>query len=1288
MDSSTRHARNNPRAEAGPFSVLFFWWTKSFFKICYKKVLTEENLHSPLKTDLSRTLGDELQKQWDNAYKKHGGPPSLLKILFITFRWKILELFVLVTLFMICRLCQPVILGKVLEYFQVHSKMPQNEMIMYSGILAIAFMLMAFVCHHHYFKAVHYGMQMRVACGSLIYRKSLRLGQATVQDAATGQLVNLLSNDVARFDRVFINTIQLPLLPFAAAFIAFQLWNIAQWAGIIGFFVVICITALQGCLGNCFSRLRYRIAQNTDARIKLMTEIISAIQVIKMYTWEKPFSAMVTKIRRKEVRFFKLFAFLFGILHTLLGLTDRCGLFGTVTTVILLGGHISIDKIYVMYIYFNILTTAICFWFMMGIVDKAETLVSVKRLQEFMVLEEFNGTTHDDSCDNNNPPEIRVKMENVTAKWRESEVLSSVTFTATEGQLVIVIGQVGSGKSSLLQTILGELPVSSGKCSVRGKVSYASQDSWIFGATVRQNIVFGSSFDKERYNDVVNVCALQRDFRQFPQGDLSLVGDRGITLSGGQKARINLARAVYKNADVYLFDDPLSAVDTHVGKHLFHECINRYLKHKIRILVTHQLQYLQTADHIIVLQNGKIKTQGSYSDVTGLKDMYANFLGLASKTVDDYTKPVRIISQQSLNITDDNQEQKLMPEISAIMDSVTSKYLRAGASKCFIVCVFLLYILSQLTSRGADYWLAVWTIKDERISAKTTTENVLYVSQDANQSNTYYLYNMYEGALESLGTLNSYFIYAGIFALQIILQTMACFGLLSICVSSSEHLHSSMFNSVIRTRFQFFIDNPTGRILNRFSKDLGIVDETIPKGFQVALQALTTILGNLLLVAVLNYKFIFPIILLCVSFWWISRIYLISAAQIKTIEGTSKSPVFTHMHATLQGLSTVRAYGSQQILVDEFDRHQDVHTSSWFMFISTYTAFGFFVDFLCAAFIGIIILSTPFLDKETYGPMAGLVVTQGMSMTLVAGFGLKMLSEVLHQMTSVARIVEYTQLEEEPMYESPPDNKPPDGWPGKGEIEFVNTSLKYTETGKSVLADINLCIRPMEKVGIVGRTGAGKSSLISTLFRLALVEGSVKIDGLDTKYIGLHDLRCKISIIPQDPVLFSGTIRKNLDPFEKFSDNELWQVLEEVELKKAICSLDMEVADSGSNFSVGQRQLMCLARAILRKNKILILDEATANVDPHTDSLIQKKVREKFANCTVLTIAHRLNTIVDSSKVLVIDAGKVMEFDHPHLLLQNRNGHFSKMVQNTGIAMSEQLRYIAENNYEHYVTRL
>ncbi|KAJ4435713.1 hypothetical protein ANN_18329 [Periplaneta americana] len=815
-------------------------WTKSFFKICYKKVLTEENLHSPLKTDLSRTLGDELQKQWDNAYKKHGGPPSLLKILFITFRWKILELFVLVTLFMICRLCQPVILGKVLEYFQVHSKMPQNEMIMYSGILAIAFMLMAFVCHHHYFKAVHYGMQMRVACGSLIYRKldppvvqscplnvcdiplgcsyrppgmwritkvltyeecapsgdvatvhtvfpvhathvpvnftrSLRLGQATVQDAATGQLVNLLSNDVARFDRVFINTIQLPLLPFAAAFIAFQLWNIAQWAGIIGFFVVICITALQGCLGNCFSRLRYRIAQNTDARIKLMTEIISAIQVIKMYTWEKPFSAMVTKIRRKEVRFFKLFAFLFGILHTLLGLTDRCGLFGTVTTVILLGGHISIDKealnrrrrifcgplekelrkrlvkcfvwsvalygegtwtlrrneekrieafemwmwrrtvrvkwtdrirnkivferIYVMYIYFNILTTAICFWFMMGIVDKAETLVSVKRLQasnmqEFMVLEEFNATTYDDSCDNNNPPEIRVKMENVTAKWRESEVLSSVTFTATEGQLVIVIGQVGSGKSSLLQTILGELPVSSGKCSVRGKVSYASQDSWIFGATVRQNIVFGSSFDKERYNDVVNVCALQRDFRQFPQGDLSLVGDRGITLSGGQKARINLARAVYKNADVYLFDDPLSAVDTHVGKHLFHECINRYLKHKIRILVTHQLQYLQTADHIIVLQNshdtsfpeedgrtshrklrsnypthlaenprrvilhqtpgkpqGKIKTQGSYSDVTGLKDMYANFLGLASKTVDDYTKPVRIISQQSLNVS-------------------------------------------------------------------------------------------------------------------------------------------------------------------------------------------------------------------------------------------------------------------------------------------------------------------------------------------------------------------------------------------------------------------------------------------------------------------------------------------------------------------------------------------------------------------------------------------------------------------------------------------------------------
>lgn len=474
--------------------------------------------------------------------------------------------------------------------------------------------------------------------------------------------------------------------------------------------------------------------------------------------------------------------------------------------------------------------------------------------------------------------------------------------------------------------------------------------------------------------------------------------------------------------------------------------------------------------------------------------------------------------------------------------------------------------------------------------------------------------------------------------------------------------------------------------MNRFSKDMGSVDELLPKAIMDASQIILMMIGSLVVTVSVNLYFLIPIVVMGSIFWFIRRIYLKTSKNVKRLEGITKSPVFTHLNATLQGLTTIRAYGAQNILRNEFDKHQDLHSSSWYMFITTSQAFGFTLDVMCLIFIALVTFSFLLLE-DTFGRSVGLAITQSMALVGMMQWGMRQSAEVANQMMSVERIVEYKYTPEEPGLETPPNVKYPPNWPSEGRIVFEKMYLRYGESDQpSVIKNLNLIIRPKEKVGIVGRTGAGKSSLIAALFRLAHVDGVILIDDVDTGTIGLHDLRKNISIIPQDPVLFSGTLRRNLDPFDQYPDYMLWRVLDDVELKDSVdgsLGLDSHVSEGGSNFSVGQRQLVCLARAILRSNKVLMLDEATANVDPQTDSLIQKTIRTKFADCTVLTVAHRLNTIMDSDKVLVMDGGMMVEFDHPHVLLQNMEGHFYSMVQETGSNMAEQLARIAEESYHN-----
>ncbi|XP_064615565.1 LOW QUALITY PROTEIN: ATP-binding cassette sub-family C member 4-like [Liolophura sinensis] len=602
---------------------------------------------------------------------------------------------------------------------------------------------------------------------------------------------------------------------------------------------------------------------------------------------------------------------------------------------------------------------------------------------------------------------------------------------------------------------------------------------------------------------------------------------------------------------------------------------------------------------------------------------------------------------------------------------VYKHYFMAGANIIMLIILALINIIAQTAFVMSDWFLSYWANQEEARHA-ATQEHERLVNEGYNVTNvTIPLVDMPRNVYIFTGITFSVFLFG-------ILRALLFFR---IAITASKTLHNRMFDSILRTKISFFDTNPVGRILNRFSKDVGHMDDNLPITFFDFLQCFLLILGIVIVAGVVNPWVFIPIIPLSIAFVAIRHYYIKTSRNIKRLEGTTRSPVFSHLSASLLGLGTIRAFDVQEKFSQEFDDHQDLHTEAWFLFITSSRWLAVRLDWLCASFVSAVAFCSVLAADSLDAGLVGLSVTYAMTLMGMFQWAVRQSAEVENQMVSVERVLEYSNLPQEASLDSSPDNKPPPSWPHEGVIRGEQVGLRYGPDAPLVLKNINFVIQAKEKVGIVGRTGAGKSSLLTVLFRLVEPEGKVTIDGINISKIGLHDLRNKISIIPQDPTLFTGSVRVNLDPFEQHSDEVLWSALEEVQLKPVIDDLpgglEWNVSEGGINFSVGQRQLICLARAILRKNKILVIDEATANVDPRTDDLIQETIREKFAECTVLTIAHRLHTIMDSDRVLVLDDGCILAFDEPYTLLQDKIGHFYKMVEQTGRAETDNLTAMA-----------
>ncbi|KAI4458499.1 atp-binding cassette sub-family c [Holotrichia oblita] len=1128
---------------------------------------------------------------------------------------------------------------------------------LYGGALLLLTAIIVFLTHHSHLELSRAGMKARIACSTLLYRKALRLNRKSFGSNTSGQIVNLMSNDFLRFDLVAPMLHTFWIIPVQIILITYFIWEevgISSLAG-VGAMCIMTIP-VQGLMGKLSTMLRNKVAARTDYRVRLMSELINGIQVIKMYVWEKPFERIVQAARQREIKMLTYTSYLRGVYNSFSVFTERTTLYFLVICYYLLGHRITASKVFSSAQFFNILQLSMAIYFPLAVQLGAEALVAVRRAEEVLMLEERQNMVQRTEGNKG------IVMEKVEASWTsEQRTLKHLNITIPTGMLCAIVGPVGSGKSSILQLILGELNYEGGTVSVNGEISYASQEPWLFVSSVRQNIIYIEHYDKKRYMNIVDVCALKKDFELFPNGDKTLVGERGVSLSGGQRARINLARAIYKEADIYLLDDPLSAVDTHVANHLFDECIAGYLHGKTRILVTHQLQFLKKVDHIIVLNGGTVEGQGTFTELMNNNSPYLQFLAKKEEEIEKeknkkadedlfgqaHSRKPSVVSVKSvvseavshMDLEKEHEEVVLSQGIIAY-----KRYVLAGANLFMQFLLPISLIFGQVVTSACDYWLNFW-IKSS-FAAPGTDYTYLYI-------------------------------YTGLIIGCIIFVTIRSIIYYKVCMNASQNLHDKMFSSLLQAPMRFFDTNPSGRVLNRFSRDMGAMDEILPRVGLDAISVFSVMCGILVMIAIANYYMIIATVILGGLFLVVRSWYVTTAKDIKHLEGIAKSPVLSHLSATLNGIVTIRATKSEGVLKDGFDHHQNVHTSAWYLTIVCMTAVGLWLDILCVLFLvcivfGFVIMADYF---EVSDSNVGLAVSQAMILTGMLQFGVRQSTELISQMTSVERILDYTEIKSEE--DTTSDPRTSKGWPQFGRILFDHMYLRYSSNDYPVLKDLNLEIRPGEKIGIVGRTGAGKSSIISALFRLAPIEGGIFIDGIDTETIPLSKLRNKISIIPQEPVLFSASVRYNLDPFGNYRDSEIYSVLEEVELKEAVPSLDFEITAGGSNFSIGQRQLLCLARAILRNNKILILDEATANVDHRTDSFIQATIRRKFAHCTVLTVAHRLNTIMDSQRIIVMAAGRIVEFDHPYALLQNTDGFLYKMVQETGPTMTKQLIDIA-----------
>ncbi|XP_063652841.1 multidrug resistance-associated protein 1 isoform X20 [Pan troglodytes] len=1233
--SETIHDPNPcPESSASFLSRITFWWITGLIVRGYRQPLEGSDLWSLNKEDTSEQVVPVLVKNWkkecaktrkqpvkvvysskDPAQPKESSKvdaneevealivkspqkewnPSLFKVLYKTFGPYFLMSFFFKAIHDLMMFSGPQIL-KLLIKFVNDTKAPDWQGYFYTVLLFVTACLQTLVLHQYFHICFVSGMRIKTAVIGAVYRKALVITNSARKSSTVGEIVNLMSVDAQRFMDLatYINMIwSAPLQVILALYLLWLNLGPSVLAGVAVMVLMVPINAVMA-----MKTKTYQVAhmKSKDNRIKLMNEILSGIKVLKLYAWELAFKDKVLAIRQEELKVLKKSAYLSAV-----------GTFTWVCTPFLVAlctfaVYVTIDEnnildaqtAFVSLALFNILRFPLNI-LPMVISSIVQASVSLKRLRIFLSHEELEPDSIERRPVKDGGGTNSITVRNATFTWARSDppTLNGITFSIPEGALVAVVGQVGCGKSSLLSALLAEMDKVEGHVAIKGSVAYVPQQAWIQNDSLRENILFGCQLEEPYYRSVIQACALLPDLEILPSGDRTEIGEKGVNLSGGQKQRVSLARAVYSNADIYLFDDPLSAVDAHVGKHIFENVIGPkgMLKNKTRILVTHGMSYLPQVDVIIVMSGGKISEMGSYQELLARDGAFAEFLRTYASTeqeqdaengVTGVSGPGKEAKQMEngMLVTDSAGKQlqrqlsssssysgdisrhhnstaelqkaeakkeetwKLMEADKAqtgqVKLSVYWDYMKAIGLFISFLSIFL-FMCNHVSALASNYWLSLWT--DDPIVNGT-------------QEHTKVRLSVY-GALG-------------------ISQGIAVFGY-SMAVSiggilASRCLHVDLLHSILRSPMSFFERTPSGNLVNRFSKELDTVDSMIPEVIKMFMGSLFNVIGACIVILLATPIAAIIIPPLGLIYFFVQRFYVASSRQLKRLESVSRSPVYSHFNETLLGVSVIRAFEEQERFIHQSDLKVDENQKAYYPSIVANRWLAVRLECVGNCIVLFAALFAVISRHSLSAGLVGLSVSYSLQVTTYLNWLVRMSSEMETNIVAVERLKEYSETEKEAPWQIQ-ETAPPSSWPQVGRVEFRNYCLRYREDLDFVLRHINVTINGGEKVGIVGRTGAGKSSLTLGLFRInESAEGEIIIDGINIAKIGLHDLRFKITIIPQDPVLFSGSLRMNLDPFSQYSDEEVWTSLELAHLKDFVSALpdklDHECAEGGENLRV------------------------------------------------------------------------------------------------------------------------